>query len=668
MGNRILYRSALWNLRVFLSISVGLHLLFAAATFALFPDWEKSILPNPDETIEVTVLPLLVVEEPKILPSPKIKLQAQKEEIKPKPLPKREELPPRTETKPQLPAPVPIAEERIALLENPKPFAPKEELPKPSVPKEEPKPRPTEPIAPKEELKPPPVKREEPVPAHPPAPPPREEQKTRVPSKEEEPKVIALKEEPKAVVPKELPKPPLPREEPKPPVMEVPKPISRKEETTPQSVKKEEPPITPLLKKEEPKPIPPKEEPKVVALKAEPPPIVRKEPPKPALPNEEPKPPVTEVTKPVLPQEEPKPLPPKREDPPKPPKEESKPAPKKEPKAIPLEGKPEPLSVKNEAPSGLPLPAAPLKEEPGLALPKPEPKVTAAQEETKPLIPVRSPSSSSSKEEQKAPAPKAEPNVHGLKAEIKPTLPKEGIAAFAPKEEPGPLPQQKEAKGESLNQESQPARLAKNEPSHPSTEKAVSLSPKYSGERIGKVQPGEREKESSSGPVKTLHRERPEEQGTRGGSRIHGEPSSQSNPQGERAVPQPQASFSEEARSESRQVASLPSSTQGRITPPRPLHEKNPKPVYPPEARKKGYEGKVILRVQILPEGRVGDIEVKHSSGYEILDRSALAAVKQWSFVPAMEGEKPISFWAELPVRFELSRGERIPSLSGRSR
>ena len=610
MGNRILYRSAIWNLRVFLSISVGLHLLFAAATFALFPDWEESIIPNPDETIEVTVLPLLVVEEPKMLPPANIKPQAQKEEIKPKPLPKREELPPRMEPKPQLSVPVPIAEEKIALLENPKPVAPKEEPPKPSMPREEPKPPPTEPIVPKEE--------------------------------------------------------------PKPPVVEVPKPISRREETTLQSAKREEPPITPLLKKEELKPIPPKEEPKIIALKAEPPPIARKEAPKPALPKEEPKPPVTEVTKPALSEEEPKPLPPKKEDPPKPAEEESKPAPKKEPKAIPLEGKPQPLSVKNEGPSGLPLLAAPHQEEHRLALPKPELQVTAAKEEAKPLIPVRSPSSSSSREEQKPSVPKGEPNGHAMKAEIKPTSPREGIPALFPKEEPSPLPQQKEARGESLHQGSQAARVAKNEPSHPSTEKAVSLSPKYSGEGIGKVQPGEREKESGSEPVKTFHRERHIEQWATGGSGIYGEPSSQSNPQVnpqvERPAPQPRASSSEEARSESRQVASLPSPTPGRITFPRPLHEKNPKPIYPPEARKKGYEGKVILRVQILPDGRVGDIEVKHSSGYEILDRSALAAVRQWSFVPAMEGERPVSFWAELPVRFKLSDRERIPSLSGRSR
>jgi len=73
-----------------------------------------------------------------------------------------------------------------------------------------------------------------------------------------------------------------------------------------------------------------------------------------------------------------------------------------------------------------------------------------------------------------------------------------------------------------------------------------------------------------------------------------------------------------------------------------PRYAENPKPIYPQEARKKGYEGEVLLKVEVLVNGRVGCMEVKKSSGYETLDRSALTAVKQWKFIPANQGNGAI--------------------------
>jgi TonB family protein len=85
-----------------------------------------------------------------------------------------------------------------------------------------------------------------------------------------------------------------------------------------------------------------------------------------------------------------------------------------------------------------------------------------------------------------------------------------------------------------------------------------------------------------------------------------------------------------------------------------PRYAENPKPVYPQEAREKGYQGEVLLRVEILPNGRVGQIEVKKSSGYDILDQSALTTVRQWKFIPARKGEVPIPFWVNVPIKFQL--------------
>jgi TonB family protein len=85
-----------------------------------------------------------------------------------------------------------------------------------------------------------------------------------------------------------------------------------------------------------------------------------------------------------------------------------------------------------------------------------------------------------------------------------------------------------------------------------------------------------------------------------------------------------------------------------------PGYAKNPKPVYPQEAREKGYQGEVLLRVEVLSNGQVGQVEVKRSTGYEVLDQSALTAVKQWKFIPARRGEVPIPVWVNIPIKFQL--------------
>lgn len=86
----------------------------------------------------------------------------------------------------------------------------------------------------------------------------------------------------------------------------------------------------------------------------------------------------------------------------------------------------------------------------------------------------------------------------------------------------------------------------------------------------------------------------------------------------------------------------------------RPKYADNPKPIYPREAKEKGYEGEVVLRVEVLVNGRVGQIEIKKSSSYELLDRSALTAVKQWRFIPAKKGDVAIPLWVNIPVKFQL--------------
>jgi protein TonB len=101
-------------------------------------------------------------------------------------------------------------------------------------------------------------------------------------------------------------------------------------------------------------------------------------------------------------------------------------------------------------------------------------------------------------------------------------------------------------------------------------------------------------------------------------------------------------------------VATLSPPSEGEIVFIQPRYGENPKPPYPPEARRQGYHGEVLLKVEVLSNGQVGKIEVKKSSGYDVLDRSALNTVRKWKFVPARKGETPVSLWVNIPIRFQL--------------
>ena len=83
----------------------------------------------------------------------------------------------------------------------------------------------------------------------------------------------------------------------------------------------------------------------------------------------------------------------------------------------------------------------------------------------------------------------------------------------------------------------------------------------------------------------------------------------------------------------------------------------NPKPDYPMIAKRHGYEGLVVLNVFVMESGNVGKIEIRKSSGYGVLDDSALDAVRKWVFIPGKKNGSAISSWVVVPIRFDLTNG-----------
>ncbi|MHC4471440.1 MAG: energy transducer TonB [Planctomycetota bacterium] len=86
----------------------------------------------------------------------------------------------------------------------------------------------------------------------------------------------------------------------------------------------------------------------------------------------------------------------------------------------------------------------------------------------------------------------------------------------------------------------------------------------------------------------------------------------------------------------------------------KPVAEKRVSPDYPRRAVERELEGKVLLLVEVLPDGSVGEIEVKESSGHDILDRAAAKAVREWHFRPAYVQGRPVRSLVEVPFSFEL--------------
>jgi protein TonB len=78
-------------------------------------------------------------------------------------------------------------------------------------------------------------------------------------------------------------------------------------------------------------------------------------------------------------------------------------------------------------------------------------------------------------------------------------------------------------------------------------------------------------------------------------------------------------------------------------------------PVYPVESRRRREQGTVRLRVVITPEGRVKEVTVASSSGFDRLDQAALDAVRHWRFRPGTQAGVAVEAVGFLSIPFKLS-------------
>lgn len=86
-----------------------------------------------------------------------------------------------------------------------------------------------------------------------------------------------------------------------------------------------------------------------------------------------------------------------------------------------------------------------------------------------------------------------------------------------------------------------------------------------------------------------------------------------------------------------------------------PAYSRNRRPAYPAIARRRGWEGKVVLEVLVLADGSAGKVTILHGSGHDLLDTAALGAVRQWTFVPGAVDGAVVAMRILVPIVFQLT-------------
>ena len=78
-------------------------------------------------------------------------------------------------------------------------------------------------------------------------------------------------------------------------------------------------------------------------------------------------------------------------------------------------------------------------------------------------------------------------------------------------------------------------------------------------------------------------------------------------------------------------------------------------PEYPGQARERGVQGYVTLKLKVSASGDVQTVRVVEASPRGVFESSAIASVKQWQFDPGMYQGAPVETWVNQTLRFQLN-------------
>ena len=80
-----------------------------------------------------------------------------------------------------------------------------------------------------------------------------------------------------------------------------------------------------------------------------------------------------------------------------------------------------------------------------------------------------------------------------------------------------------------------------------------------------------------------------------------------------------------------------------------------PSPTYPPELRRAGISGTVVLQFAVRSDGTTSKITVERSDN-PAFEEPAIRAVRKWRFEPGEKDGKAVNVWVRLPIPFKFNR------------
>ena len=79
--------------------------------------------------------------------------------------------------------------------------------------------------------------------------------------------------------------------------------------------------------------------------------------------------------------------------------------------------------------------------------------------------------------------------------------------------------------------------------------------------------------------------------------------------------------------------------------------------IYPKLAQKRNWQGKVLLSLRVTSSGKINNVQLNSSSGYDVLDQAAINSLVKVGYLPQISSWLSNDIELKLPVIYQLTKG-----------
>ena len=79
--------------------------------------------------------------------------------------------------------------------------------------------------------------------------------------------------------------------------------------------------------------------------------------------------------------------------------------------------------------------------------------------------------------------------------------------------------------------------------------------------------------------------------------------------------------------------------------------------IYPKLAQKRNWQGKVLLSLRVTASGKINNVQLNSSSGYDVLDQAAINSLVKVGYLPQISSWLHYDIDLKLPVLYQLTKG-----------